>query len=158
MSKESQPELFTQVNVGPGPIPIPQTSGTGSVGELCFLMREMISLQQRQNEYLKNLVLMLGAGQRQRLEELANWKKANPTLAKHCRSTAETLSKIQNEYLASLVEEVEDNAESMEANSFLFNEFLDRSGPRFVHLGALIQAFGQLGNAPDSQSVPPNVL
>ena len=44
-------------------------------------LRELLAGQDRQNELLEELVNQLGAAQKQRANELGQWKQANPHLA-----------------------------------------------------------------------------
>ena len=149
MNKNQQSHFFTQIDVGPSaPKPLPQST-QGVLGELCLLMREMLSAQDRQNELLEELVEQNVAMQRQRVAELATWKNANPELAYFCKKAAERLGRIQTDYLNSITEEVQNNFESIRDSEFMFNDFIDRFGPRFVHLNGILQVLVQLGNAPD---------
>ncbi|NUQ65514.1 MAG: hypothetical protein HUU20_23850 [Pirellulales bacterium] len=118
------------------------------------LLREMLAAQDRQNELLEELVNQLSATQRQRANELGQWKQANPHLAKSCRKAAEALSKVQTEYLANLTEEINENYEGLIDGEFLLNEFVDRFGPRLAHLNGLLQVLSQLSSASTPASTP----
>jgi len=148
MSKDQQPHFYTQIDVAPTS-GAPQTSQQTSLSELCLLMRELISAQDRQNELLEELVEQHVAAQRQRVFELAAWKQANPQLAKFCKKAADQLGRIQTDYLNNLTEEIDDHFESIRDSEYMLNEFVDRFGPRFVHLNGILQVLVQLGNAPD---------
>ena len=63
------------------------------------LLRELLAAQDRQNELLEELVNQFGAAQKQRANELGQWKQANPHLARSCRMAAEALGKVQTEFL-----------------------------------------------------------
>jgi hypothetical protein len=157
MNKNPQPHFFTQIDVGPSvpkPLPINQQ---GALNEMCFLLREMLAAQDRQNELLEELVEQHVAIQRHRVAELANWKNANPELAYFCKKAAERLGRIQTDYLNSITEEVQENFESMRDSEYMFNDFIDRFGPRFVHLNGILQVLAQLGNAPDMMPAPSNI-
>ncbi|MDR1491605.1 MAG: hypothetical protein LBT05_02610 [Planctomycetaceae bacterium] len=119
------------------------------MSELCLLMREMLVAQDKQNELLEELIEQNVAAQRQRVNELAMWKKANPELAKFCKTAADRLGKIQTEYLNVITDEIYDNFDNMRDSEFMLNDFVDRFGPRFVHLNGILQVLAQLGNAPD---------
>ena len=121
--------------------------------ELSSLMREMISAQDRQNELLEELIGHVGHARKQRAVELALWKRSNPELAEYCRRTATTLERIQTDLLASIVEEVDSNADTLLDSEFGLSEFIDRFGPKFMHLNSLFQILAQLGNAPEIQIV-----
>jgi hypothetical protein len=87
------------------------------------------------------------AMQRQRQAELGQWKEANPDLAKCCRTAAETLSRVQTQFLRGVTEEVMDNKENLMDGEFMLNEFVDRYGPRLAHLNGLLQVLSQLSSA-----------
>ncbi len=87
----------------------------------------------------------MAANQKQRNQELNQWKKANPDLADGCREAAEVLSKVQVEYLDRLTEEITDSHDHLIDGEFMLNEFIDRYGPRLAHLNGVIQVLAQLG-------------
>ena len=141
-----------------------QTTPTGeAANDVSFLLRQLIAGQtrllsaaNRQNELLEEVVEQLGAAARQRSMELAQWKQTNPRLARSCKAAAEKLGQIQTEFIESLSDEVDDQFEMLQGGDFVLNEFVDRFGPRFVHLNTILQVMTQLGNAPDMvpSSVP----
>lgn len=124
----------------------------GAADEQTRLLRDILTAQDRQNELLEELVSQLGAAQRQRNNELGQWKQANPRLARGCRLAADALSKVQTEFLETLTNEVNDNAEEFLQGDFLLNEFVDRFGPRLAHLNGVIQVLVQLSSSPNSQN------
>ena len=149
-NRRSRQQLYTQIDVGqPGAAPQPQAGATGSAPELVAVLREILAAQDRQNELLEELVGQLNAAQRQRANELGQWKQANPELARNCRFAAEALSKVQTEYLANLTEEINENFESLRDGEFMLNEFVDRFGPRVAHLNGLLQVLSQLSATGD---------
>ncbi len=81
--------------------------------------------------------------------ELNQWKQANPRLAKGCRMAAEALSKAQAEFLQTLTDEVNASADDLLDGDFVFNEFIDRFGPRLAHLNGVIQVLAQLSSVPN---------
>lgn len=127
------------------------------MGEVCVLLREMLAAQDRQNELLEELVEQHVAMQRHRVAELANWKNANPELAYFCKKAAERLGRIQTDYLNSITEEIQEKFESIRDSEYMFNDFIDRFGPRFVHLNGILQVLAQLGNAPDMMPPQPSL-
>lgn len=160
MSKDPQPgqSLFSQIDVshvGAGRPKAAAHARSGSVDhEHTLLLREMLAAQDRQNELLEELVAQVGASQRQRAGELGQWKEANPQLARHCRRAAESLSKVQTEFLGMLTREIGDNYEAMLDGEFMLNEFVDRFGPRLAHLNGVLQVLSQLSAAPDPTNMP----
>ena len=117
-----------------------------------MLLRQILAAQDRSNEILEEVVNAIGASQRQRSNELNQWKKANPALSKACRKAAESLSKVQVEFLQSLTEEVYDNADALLDGEFMLNEFVDRFGPRLAHLNGVLQVLSQLATQPGAAS------
>jgi hypothetical protein len=113
------------------------------------LLRQLVLGQERQSKLLEELIQQTGAAQRQRASELGQWKQANPALSRRCKMAAETLSRVQNEFLANLTEEVADNEECLLDGEFLLNEFVDRYGPRLAHLNGVLQVLSQLSCTAD---------
>ena len=136
------PPLFTQVDISPSSLSS-TTSGSGE-HEQTRLLRDILSAQDRQNELLEELVNQLSAPQKQRNQELGQWRSANPDLAHQCRTAAETLSRIQSEFLNTLTQEVNENADVLCDGEFMLNEFVDRFGPRLAHLNGVLQVLAQL--------------
>ena len=110
------------------------------------LMRHMVAAQQQQNQLLEQLIQQNNAANQQRASELQQWKEANPELARSCRDAAETLSRVQTQFLDNLTEEIRDSEESLADSEFMLNEFVDRFGPRLAHLNGVLQVLAQLGN------------
>lgn len=108
------------------------------------LMQQMVGLQEQQNQLLEELNLHLATTQRQRANELGMWKEAHPDLARNCRLAAETLSRVQTQFLRNLTEDVENNEEVLVDGDFMLNEFVDRYGPRLAHLNGVLQVLTQL--------------
>ena len=153
MSQKPHPaqSLFTQVDINP--TGAPAEAASGSFGdEHAMLLRQILAAQDRTNEVLEEVVSAIGAAQRQRSNELNQWKKANPSLSKACRKAAESLSKVQLEFLQSLTEEVYDNADALMDGEFMLNEFVDRFGPRLAHLNGVLQVLSQLSPQPGAAS------
>lgn len=140
--RQPTPPLFTQVDITAGSMSSPQTGGAD--GENTRLLREILTAQDRQNELLEELVTQLSSAQKQRNQELGQWKSANPALAQNCRVAAETLSRVQTEFLNTLTDEVNSNAEVLLDGEFMLNEFVDRFGPRLAHLNGVLQVLAQL--------------
>jgi hypothetical protein len=138
----SIPPLFTHVDVSASSVP------SGSTGDATddtnLLLRHLLAAQDRQNELLEELVEQMGTAQKQRANELGQWKQANPQLARRCRRAAESLSKVQTRFIETLAEEVTENAEHLIDGEFMLNEFVDRFGPRLAHLNGVLQMLSQL--------------
>ena len=155
MSHEQQrtrPPLFSQIDVNPAAYA--GTPGGRQDLEQTRLLREILSAQDRQNELLEELVNHLGSAQKQRANELGQWKQANPHLARNCRRAAEALGKVQAEFLESLTTEVSENYENLLDGEFMLNEFVDRFGPRMAHLNGLLQVLSQLSATPNPTIAP----
>ncbi len=112
------------------------------------LLQQLVAGQKRQNDLLEDLVQQTSAAQRQRANELGQWKQANPRLADRCRQAAEALSGVQTDFLRNLTDEVNQNAEDYLEGEFLLNEFVDRYGPRLAHLNGVLQILSQLSSVP----------
>lgn len=110
------------------------------------LLKELVVAQQKQNQLMDDLLQQNAAVQKQRMTELQQWKEANPHLAKHCRRAAETLSKVQTQFLENLTVEILDSEEHLLDGEFMLNEFVDRFGPRLAHLNGVLQVLAQLGS------------
>ena len=147
-----RPPMFSQIDVAQSAYTTPSVKADG--GEQSQLLRELVAGQDRQNELLEELVNQLGAAQKQRVTELGQWKQANPHLAQCCRTAAETLGKVQTEFLDSLTQEITENAEILMDGEFMLNEFVDRFGPRMAHLNGLLQVLSQLSAIPNQANAP----
>ncbi len=108
------------------------------------LLRQLVAAQEKQNQLLDQLVQQNTQSQKQRANELQQWKDANPRLAKSCRLAVESLSKVQTQFLENLTEEVTDNEDAFLEGDFMLNEFVDRYGPRLAHLNGVLQVLAQL--------------
>ena len=151
-----QTPLFTHIDVSSHP----SASGAAEAGakvsnaEIAALLRQLVVGQEKQNELLVEMTQQVSAAQRQRQNELGQWKQANPRLARRCRDAAEALSNVQTEFLSSLTEEITDNAEDFVEGEFLLNEFVDRYGPRLAHLNGVLQVLSQLSSVPPTSNTP----
>ncbi len=144
----TRPPMFSQIDVSQttrGAAPTLRNTDD----QQTLLLREILVAQDRQNELLEELVNQLGAVQKQRSNELGQWKQANPHLARSCRAATEALSKVQTEFLDSLTQEISENAEALMDGEFMLNEFIDRFGPRMVHLNGLLQILSALSSTPN---------
>ncbi|MCA9258137.1 MAG: hypothetical protein KDA61_03000 [Planctomycetales bacterium] len=151
MSHSSQPTpaIFSQLDVSAGASSAGSNRGDMEQAEL---LREVLAAQDRTNEILEELVGVMAASQKQRTQELAQWRNANPRLAESCRTAAEALSRVQLEYLARITDEINETAEDMAEGEFMLNEFVDRFGPRLAHLNGVIQVLAQLSASPLPQN------
>ncbi len=154
MSKEPQPSsLFTSFDVSAHSDPATDSSdGQATNNDIVLLLQHLIAGQERQIELLEEMAQNANAMQRQRANELGNWKESNPHLARRCRNAAEVLSNVQPEFLHTLTEEITDNADGFLEGDFLFNEFVDRYGPRLAHLNGVLQVLSQLSSTPSNTS------
>lgn len=138
--------LFTHIDVSSHPASDRASGKPSGDPEVVPLLREIVKGQDRQNELLEELLQQMNASQRQRANELGQWKQSNPYLARRCREAAEALSNVQTEFLRSLTEEIADSAEGLMEGDFLLNEFVDRYGPRLAHLNGVLQVLSQLSS------------
>lgn len=109
------------------------------------LLQRIAAGQERQNQLLDDLVRQFGASQRQRAQELSQWKAANPHLASSCRLAAEALGRVQSQFLFQITDEVRENEDHLADGEFMLQEFVDRFGPRLAHLNGVLQVLAQLG-------------
>ncbi len=144
-SHQPAPPIFSQVDVSAGSAP---SSRSGVDLDQSELLREVLVAQDRTNELLEELVSVMANTQKQRAQELHQWRNANPELAESCREAAESLSRVQLEYLERITEEINDTADDMIDGEFMLNEFVDRFGPRLAHLNGVIQVLAQLSSTP----------
>jgi hypothetical protein len=143
----SPSSLFTQVDISQNVASAPAPNlGTGV--EQSNLLRDILQAMDRQNELMEELISQVNTVQRQRMQELHQWKEANPRLSKNCRIASEALAKVQTEFLSSLANEVNENPEGLLEGDYMLNEFIDRYGPRLAHLNGVLQVLTQLGSAP----------
>lgn len=147
----SVPPLFSQVDVTTGSHTRPVMS---SREEQVELLREVLAAQDRTNELLEEMSTTLAANQKQRANELHQWRNAHPALANACREAAEALTRVQIDYLQRLTEEINDTSEDMIDGEFMLNEFIDRFGPRLAHLNGVIQVLAQLSSVPNPANSP----
>lgn len=119
------------------------------------LIRQMVVAQTQTNELLGELLQQLSAAQKQRAIELGQWKDANPVLAARCRQAAESLGRVQTEFLTTLTEEILDNEDCLSEGEFMLNEFVDRFGPRLAHLNGVLQVLSQLSAVPATPNSSP---
>lgn len=145
-SHSSAPVMYTQVDVTAASAHAAAPANTPM--EHTEILREVLAAQDRTNEILEELVGIMATSHKQRLQELHQWKNANPRLAESCRDAAEALSRVQVEYLERMTEEISDTADDMACGEFVMNEFVDRFGPRLAHLNGVIQVLAQLSSTP----------
>jgi hypothetical protein len=139
--------LFTQVDITPNVASVSTPLASPGL-EQNNLLRDILQALDRQNELMEELISQVNTVQRQRMQELAHWKEANPRLSKNCRVASEALAKVQTEFLASLAGEVIENPDALLDGDFMLNEFIDRYGPRLAHLNGVLQVLTQLGSPP----------
>ena len=155
MSRDSRNTDFAamfRIDVSPTGSATPQT-GDANLGEsLVSLLKQMVASEQRQTQLLEQLVEQSTAATKQRVTDLGQWKNAHPELSRACRVAAETLGRVQGQFLQKLTEEVLDNEESLVDGDFMLNEFVDRFGPRLAHLNGLLQVLAQLSSTPPTSA------
>ncbi len=106
--------MFSSIDVTAstgGDAKAPAESQDGSL--LVALLRRMLAQQDKTNDLLQELIQQGRLQQQARQTELDRWKQANPELAKSCRDAVDVLSDVQNEFLQSLTNEVDENEYSL---------------------------------------------
>jgi hypothetical protein len=147
------PPLFHIDVVGASADGAPKPSGNQADFAIS-LLHQLVLGQERQNKLLEEILKQTNFVHRQRQYELGQWKQANPDLARCCKRAAETLSRVQNEFLQTLTEEVADSGDSLLDGEFMLHEFVDRFGPRLAHLNGVLQVLSQLGHVPETGGSP----
>lgn len=118
------------------------------------LLKQLVDGQQREIKLLEEVAHFVGLNHRQRQQEIANWKEANPDLARSCRLAAESLAKVQNDFIHRMTEEAVDNQENLLESEYMLSEFVDRFGPRMAHLGGVLHMLSQLSAAKEAPAQP----
>ena len=85
---------------------------------------------------------------RQRHAELTQWKEQHPEISQACRQAAETLAKVQAQYVQNITDEVYDGEEGLLHSDYMLGEFVDKYGPRLAHLSGVLQMLAQLSSNP----------
>ena len=146
LARRPAPSLFSQVDVSSATQP---PAAQASREDQTELLREMLAAQDRTNDLLEELGTAFAASQKQRASELNQWRNAHPALAGACREAAEALTRVQIEYLQRMTDEINETSDDMVEGEFMFNEFVDRYGPRLAHLNGVIQVLAQLSSVPN---------
>lgn len=142
--RQSEAELFTQVEISAGATSSPPVAHTTGGDPHTRVLNQILQAMDRNNELLEELLGQMNSAQKQRQQELGQWRQSNPRLAQKCRAAAETLSRVQTEFLDSLVTEVRENGDALVDGEFMLTEFVDRFGPRLAHLNGVLQVLSQL--------------
>lgn len=150
----SRPPLYSQIDVSHEAYQRPSAHARPECTDQTQLLQELLAAQDRQNELLEELIGQLHANQRQRANELGQWKQANPHLARRCRRAAQALGKVQTEFLDNITREISTNYDTLVEGDFMLNEFIDRYGPRMAHLNGLLQVLSQLSSTPNATNTP----
>ena len=137
------PPLFHIDVVGASTEASPKVS-TDKGDMVIALLQRLVMGQDQQNKLLAEILQQTNAVHRQRQFELGQWKQANQKLAQRCKRAAETLNRVQNEFLKNLTDEVAESEESLLDGEYMLNEFVDRFGPRLAQLHGLLQVLSQL--------------
>ncbi len=143
LARRPAPSLFSQVDVSSASH---AHAAPASREDQTELLREILAAQDRTNDLLEELGTSFAASQKQRANELNQWRNAHPALAGACREAAEALTRVQIEYLERMTEEINDTSDDMVEGEFVLNEFVDRYGPRLAHLNGVIQVLAQLSS------------
>jgi len=150
---QQMPPLFSIDVVSSSSAAAPVSSGDKGDWVIA-LLRQLVTGQERQNKLLEAILQQTNLVYRQRQAELGQWKQANPELARRCKQAAEALSRVQNEFLQRLTDEITDNEDCLVDGDFMLDEFVDRFGPRLAHLNGVLQVLSQLGYLPEASGGP----
>ncbi len=147
MQNSPQDSMFSQIDVSSVVAPVEvdrEFREEQRHAELISVLRELLAQQKTQNDLLVQLLTLQTAPQRKKMHDLQAWRTAHPELARSCRELLDKMSEMQTEYFLRMVETSAENGEDWGYSEFMFNDFVDRFGPRLVHLNALLQALGHL--------------
>lgn len=145
------PSMFS-IDVSADPASPATGEGNDANDMIIALLRQLVAGQERQNHLLDDISDHLSQAQKQRAAELGQWKEANPELSQYCRYAAETLSRVQTQFLEKLTDEISDNEDSLLDGDFMLSDFVDRYGPRLAHLNGVLQVLSQLSSMPTSSN------
>jgi hypothetical protein len=136
--------MYTQLEVSAAQPARPAVARDRDQRKQTELLTRILSSVEKQNELLEELVGTLCQQQRQRTQELNQWRSANPGLVRQCRRAAETLGRVQTEFLRTMTSEVNSNPDGLVDGEFVLSEFVDRFGPRMAHLNGVLQVLAQI--------------
>ena len=147
------PPLFHIDVVGASTEASPKVS-TDKGDMIIALLQRLVMGQDQQNKLLAEILQQTNVVHRQRQFELGQWKQANQKLAQRCKRAAETLNRVQNEFLKNLTDEVAESEESLLDGEYMLNEFVDRFGPRLAQLHGVLQVLSQLSWVSEANGGP----
>lgn len=150
MSQDAFSPMFSiDVSASPG------SSGsqlTVDANELMVtVLRQILACQEKQVKLLEEISAHVGHNLRQRHAELTQWKEQHPEISQACRQAAETLAKVQAQYIQNITSDVYDSEESLLESDYMLGEFVDKYGPRLAHLSGVLQMLAQLSSNPPPQ-------
>lgn len=112
------------------------------------VLRQILTCQERQVKLLEEINAHVSYNLRQRHSELTAWKEQHPEISQACRQAAETLAKVQAQYIRNITNDVYDSEESLLESDYMLGEFVDKYGPRMAHLSGVLQMLAQLSSNP----------
>lgn len=104
------------------------TVSEATIQNLALAVNRLADLMEQQN--------------RQRSSSIQKWREANPELAERCKQGATKFGEALSELLTDILDSV---SEDGGLGSFLLGEFIDKFGPRLMHLNNMVQILGALG-------------
>jgi hypothetical protein len=118
------------------------------------LLRQILDLQreqfaqmlQVQREHLDHVRAVAQDNNLRWRNLLTRWHQDIPNLMDHCKRAFPVLEKAYVEMLAAMVEELSEEAQTLE-NDFALQDFLDRYGGKLGQLGQLMYLAGSLAEA-----------
>ena len=144
MPNPNDPSLYSQIDVTSGMSAPAQKGEDTARTEMVLLLREILRQQQQQTAILSKLLQNQMAPQQRQQNELAQWRTKHPELAEGSRGILDALTKAQSEQFTRMLDEVCENSEGISYNEYDLNDFLDRFGPRMMHINGLLQMFSLL--------------
>jgi len=147
--------LFSQIEIGAGPLQPSSLSESEELQEensqVIRLLQELLRTQAEQNKIMSQMLAQMTAQGKQRVRDLKRWQESHPYLAASCRDAANKLGHVQAEFLQNLTDQVDCTADDMLESDYAFSDFVEKFGPKMLHLNGILQMLGQLG----SQTAPP---
>lgn len=157
MSDQPVPPSRTaiQVDVSAGsPLPPSASSADQVQIELLKQLQQLNSLAKEQLELTRQMVVLNQNVQQQRQQAVKKWRKENPYLTKQCAQAVKIFEGVHKAFLSELAEHIMDNGEDLVDAEFVLNEFVDRFGPRLIHVNSVMNLLQNLGGEEQGKSEP----
>src|SRR5271165_278974 len=123
-------------------VPPPQAkAGDGNVGELAYLLRQVLEVQRDQLTQMKQTAAAQDGGARWRAL-MTRWREEFPEMPVGCKEALPILEKAYGSMVATLVAELQDQGPDALDSEFALQDFLDRYGMKLGQLGNILNVVG----------------